>query len=136
MLIQQELENKKRWGNNAPKDIFYIDKIISFFPNAKIVVCVRDPRDFLLSYKFKWRATSKEHVDRIKNLYHPVLTSLVWKSSVGQIAKVKKHVKEGNWILVKYEDLVADPEAKVKAICNCIDEEYEPNMLKINSFIL
>jgi hypothetical protein len=51
MNIQMRSEEKVRWGNNVPKDIFNLDQIFSFYPDAKILICIRDVRDYLLSYK-------------------------------------------------------------------------------------
>lgn len=132
MQIQQNNEGKKRWGNNTPRDIFSIEEIITFYPDAKIIICVRDNRDFLLSYKNKWRATIEENVDRIKSLYHPVITSLLWKSSVKQISRIKHLVPSKNLFVLKYEFLVKRPEQAVKQLCLFIEENYESDMLNID----
>jgi hypothetical protein len=76
MEVQMRHEQKTRWGNNAPRDVFNINDIVKCYPNVKILICVRDVRDFLVSYKTKWKITSEDHVNRLKALYHPVVTSL------------------------------------------------------------
>ena len=133
MQLQTNHENKNRWGNNAPNDIFYIDNILSIYPNAKIIVCVRDIRNFLLSYKNKWRATTDEHVDRIKQLYHPVITSLLWKSSMKLIPAIRKMVPKDNLIIVPYENVVASPEKTIRDVCQCIDIEFDENLLNVET---
>jgi len=82
MCLQMTSEGKHRWGNNAPRDLFSIAVIKSLFPDAKFVVCVRDIRGFLLSYQGKWKVTGDDHVGRLKKLYHTVVTSFLWKSSM------------------------------------------------------
>ncbi|MHB1084266.1 MAG: sulfotransferase family protein [Thiobacillus sp.] len=132
MEMQMEVEAKARWGNNAPRDIFNIEEILAFYPQAKFVVCVRDPRDFLLSYKGKWKiVTDEEYVDRMRKLYHPVITSLLWKSSMRQLAGIKAKVPAGNWIVARYEDLVNAPEDTVRRICAVVEEVFEPQMLEV-----
>lgn len=131
MEMQMEVEAKARWGNNAPRDIFNIEEILAFYPQAKFVVCVRDPRDFLLSYKGKWTVTGDEHTERLRKLYHPVITSLLWKSSMRQLAGIKAKVPAGNWIIARYEDLVKAPEDTVRRICAVVEEDFEPNMLDV-----
>lgn len=131
MSMQMEYENKKRWGNNAPRDLFSIDDILAFYPDAKIIVCVRDVRAFLLSYQGKWKVTGDEHVERLKKLYHPVITSLLWKASMKLVPVLKKKVPEENLVIVKYEDLVTSPEKTVRSICGVIQEDYEPEMLNV-----
>ncbi len=133
MQIQTEREGKVRWGNNAPRDIFHIGEILKFYPDAKVIVCVRDVRDFLSSYKWKWRATSPEHVERLKRIYHPVVTSMLWKSSIRLIPFLRETVNSTNLFVLKYESLVTSPERTVRAICDVIEEEFEPGILNIDS---
>lgn len=131
MEMQMEVAGKARWGNNAPRDIFNVDEILAFYPQAKFVVCVRDPRDFLLSYKGKWKVTGDEHVERLRKLYHPVITSLLWKSSMRQLAGIKAKVPAGNLVIVRYEDLVNMPEETVRRICAVVEEDFEQQMLDV-----
>lgn len=122
-----------RWGNNTPKDIFHIEEILSLYPDVCVVVCVRDVRDFLLSYKNRWRTTTPDNRERFKDLYHPVLTSLVWRATVSRIPTVMAAIGESRCLLVRYEDLVSDTEAVVRRLCAAIGEEFEQNMLAVDS---
>lgn len=131
MELQMELEGKCRWGNNAPRDIFNVEQILAFYSEAKFIVCVRDPRDFLLSYKGKWRITGEEHVERLRKLYHPVITSLLWKSSIRQLPWLKSKIPQGNWLIVRYEDLVTAPEDTVRRVCDTVGERFEAQMLEV-----
>lgn len=133
MQVQAESVGKSRWGNNAPRDIFEIDHILSFFPDAKIVVCIRDPRDFLLSYKGKWRVTSDDNVERLQRLYHPVVTSLLWKSSMALLPELRRCVSQDNILIQRYEDLVSAPETAIRKLCAMVGVAYEHKMLDIKS---
>jgi hypothetical protein len=133
MDIQTRRAGKRRWGNNVPKDIFSIKEIISFYPDATILICIRDVRDFLLSYQYKWRITSQENVRRLQRLYHPIMTSLLWKSSVKQIAAIRALVPETNLKVVRYESLVTRPEEVVRSICALLNEEFEAGMLAVET---
>jgi len=133
MAIQGVHEGKTRWGNNVPRDLFRVEEILRFFPDAKFVVCVRDIRAFLLSYKGKWMVTGQEHVDRLKALYHPVITSLLWKSSMKRLPAIRELVPQENLIVMRYEDLVSNPEMSIRRLCQIIEEEFEPTMLEVDS---
>jgi hypothetical protein len=132
MESQMRSAGKIRWGNNVPKDIFHVKEILSFYPGAKFIVCLRDVRDFLLSYKYKWRNTGKENSDRVKKLYHPVVTSLLWKASVKQILRAKDAIPSGNVTLVRYERLAEKPEQSIRELCDFIGEDFEPAMGDVN----
>ena len=106
MTLQMRDVGKRRWGNNAPRDLFSYTDIAAFFPDARFIICVRDIRDFLLSYKGKWKVTGEEHVERLKRLYHPVVTSMLWKSSMRTVDQIRRTLPAENWVLVHYENLV------------------------------
>ena len=133
MQLQMESLGKERWGNNAPRDIFNIEDILDFYPDAKILVCVRDVRDFLISYRDKWKITRSEDVERLKNLYHPVVTSLLWKSSMKRIPEIAARVPPENFMIIRYEEFVQKPESVVSEICRVVGEAVEPGMLDVDS---
>jgi len=131
MCLQMEFSEKKRWGNNVPKDIFHVSEIRAIFPDAKFILCVRDVRDFLGSYKSKWKATSEENVDRIKKLYHPAVTSYLWKASMRLLPILKKDLGDESLFILPYEKLVADPEVEIKKVCDFLGEMFESEMLNV-----
>jgi hypothetical protein len=131
MRLQMQAAGRQRWGNNAPRDLFSVRDIRTFFPDARLVICVRDVRAFLYSYQGKWKVTGAAHVERLKKLYHPVVTSYLWKSSMQQLPLLETLVPADERIIVRYEDLVTEPERTVRNICAVIGEEFEPGMLEI-----
>ncbi|ETX00180.1 MAG: hypothetical protein ETSY1_12135 [Candidatus Entotheonella factor] len=124
---------KVRWGNNVPKDIFYVKDILTFYPEAKFVICVRDIRDFLFSYQYQWKKSSPEHTERIKKLYHPILTSLLWKAAMKQIRVAQALVPLDNLLIMRYEDLARQPEATIHTLCQFLKEPYEEEMLQVEA---
>jgi hypothetical protein len=133
MTIQMRSQAKSLWGNNVPKDIFNIDKILAFYPTAKILVCIRDPRDFLASYKRFWHGgSSEQHRTRKKLLYHPVLTSLLWRASVKQIEVARALVPGQNLLVIKYESLVARPIEVARQVCETLEVDFENRMLDLD----
>lgn len=131
MEVQMRHLGKQRWGNNTPRDIFYVRDILTYFPDAIFIVCVRDVRDFLRSYKTKWKTVAGARSSRLKSLYHPIVTSLLWKSSIKCIFDIEKNCSKENYLVVPYEELVADPENTTKEICQVIGEDYEAGMLDV-----
>jgi hypothetical protein len=133
MDIQMAFEQKHRWGNNVPRDIFNIKYILDSFPNAKFIICIRDPRDFLASYKNYGKVAIKSHKKRIKNLYHPFVTSAIWKGTTNQIGRIKHNLPQDKFIIIRYEDLASNPESTLKGICEHIGEKFESHMLELTA---
>lgn len=122
---------KTRWGNDVPKDIFHIKEVLSFYPDAKILICVRDPRDFILSYKNLWKINNPIQAARLKNLFHPVITAMLWKTTIKQIPIVESVVPQNNLMIIHYEKLVAEPTSTVKSMCEFLGEDFEETMLQV-----
>jgi len=131
MELQMPSGGKARWGNHVPRDIFNIPDILALFPDAKIVVCLRDLRDFLLSYSSMKDVVRTHHVARHQRLYHPIVTTLLWMATAKRARVLSSLVPEGNLLLLRYEDLVSAPEATVQKLCGFIGETYEPEMLAV-----
>lgn len=129
MEIQMEGEGKARWGNQVPREVFEIQVLLEMFPDAKIIGCVRDVRDFLLSYQGKWRRESEETAVRLKKLYHPVITSMIWRKSNSALEQARKLYPQ-NVTISRYEDLVSDPERTLRYLCEFVGEAFEPEMLE------
>lgn len=138
LLDEAEASGKKsRWVQHSPGSVYRLAGIFARRPDAKVVLCVRHPLDYLVSYRDSFRRAERRNrprhdVERLRKLYHPVITSLLWVSNVRAIRRaVGRH---GEQVLVsRYEDLVADPEGGVRRICAFVGCEFEPTMLTISS---
>lgn len=112
---------KRRWGNKSTFMIHHAGTVLDAYPNAKFLWLVRDPRAVA--------ASSKKSVF---SPFHPYYTARLWRTQQIEGLKLLDSLSEKNIILVRYEDLVTDPESSLAGICAFIDEEYEPGMLEFH----
>lgn len=96
--------NTRYWVEKTPFNEQFTEHIYRWWPNARCIHVVRDPRDNFATYRRK----------------HPNLTlerfCLVWNSSLRKgIANQKKYGCE-RYLLVKYENLVAHSEETLQMI--------------------
>jgi hypothetical protein len=129
--ILAESVGKKYYCDDTPKHLFYLHTIFDLFPHAKVIGCIRDPRDFLASYKHYWRKVIDSR--RIKELYHPVITSLLWRGSSNVLLNHANKCCRDRLIVVRYESLVQKPKVEVDRICRFLGFEYSDDMLSIES---
>ncbi len=119
----------------TPKNLYYLEEILDFFPDAKVINMVRDQRDVLLSQKNKWKRRFlgaklipiKEAIRSFVN-YHPILTSKLWNSSLYQTSKFRVHSRVK---IVKFEDFLFDSRTQVYDICKFLEIDFQENMLKV-----
>lgn len=120
-----------RYCDDTPKHLFYLETIFRFFPEARVIICIRDPRDFLCSYKNFWRVSKDPK--RIKALYHPIMTAILWQSSADIILNYPFVRKSDKIMKLRYESLVVEPEIHVRELCRFVGLDYDERLLAVDS---
>jgi len=119
----------------TPKNIYYLNEILEYFPDAKVINMVRDQRDVLLSQKNKWKrrflgASKIPLSEAIRSYinYHPITIAKVWNSSLTLTHKYRDNSRVK---IIKFEQLLADPTTIIKDLCHFLNVEYNEEMLKV-----
>ncbi len=129
--------NVKFICEQTPRYLLFTKEIFKYFPESLVVNMIRDPRDIMLSQKNKWRIRyfrkKKDEIPFSEALrswvnYHPFTTSLLWKRSAEHSLK---HNDTLNFLTIRYEDIVLQPENNLKKICHKIGIMFQEEMLKI-----
>lgn len=126
--------DKSKPIDQTPRNVFYIEEILSALPSSKIVCMTRDPRDICLSQKGKWkRRFFGANIPLMESLrawsnYHPYITTKIWN---GAVLAGKNAAKYQNVMIVKYEDFVLNPEIILEKICKHCSLEYNISMLRV-----
>lgn len=136
LFYEAEKNGKEIPCDQTPRNLFYINEILKYFPNAMIINMIRDPRDVLLSQKNRWRLRflgHKKSITRYETLrswidYHPIITSYLWKQSILKSIELKSQRKLYN---VKFENFVRTPYLGLQGLCKFIKVNFEENMLLI-----
>lgn len=110
---------KARWGCKSTFVVEHVDAVRSALPHARFVWLVRDPRDVAASGR---RA--------VFGPCEPVLTAELWRRQQEMAAAALEEWGPSVVHLLRYEDLVADPEAELARLCRFLGEELEPAMLR------
>lgn len=113
-----ERQGKPRWGDKSLNTERFMDDIFAVFPDAKIIHMMRDPRDRYASAKTRW-TDMKGRVGA---------GTAMWLESV-QLARRGTSKYPNQYMIVRYEDLVADPEKTLRKVCEFLGEDYAPEML-------
>ncbi|GID52219.1 sulfotransferase [Actinoplanes couchii] len=110
---------KPRWGDKRPAYLRNLPAILRLFPDAQIINIMRDGRDCVASLKeTPWRpADFDELID-------------YWARSADASLRAARTYPADVFHQVRYEDLTADPEAGLRAICDFLGEEYDPAMAR------
>ena len=66
---------------------------------------------------------------RLRKLYHPVITSIIWRKSNSALMRASKAHPQSITIS-RYEDLINDPEGSLGHLCDFIGERFELQMVE------
>lgn len=109
---------KRRWGCKSTFVISHVQPVMAACRAAKFIFLVRDPRDVALSSRRS-----------IFSPFHPYYSALLWRDQQLEGLRWLDSPARGSFHLVRYEELIEEPERTVKAICRFLGETYEPAML-------
>ena len=115
--IYAKKHNKKRWGDKTPPYSAHIIDIKKLLPEAYFIHLIRDGRDVALSLKDKWFGPGNK-IDELANN---------WVYRIRETRRQAQHLT--NYIEIRFEDLITEPENTLKKICNFIKLPYSNQML-------
>jgi hypothetical protein len=110
---------KARAGDKTPNYVLQIPLLAELFPEARFVHIVRDGRDVALSVT---------NIDEWGPKRIPG-GARYWVQHVGAGRAAGHALGASRYLEVRYEDLVADAEPVLRAVCGFFDLDYEPGML-------
>ncbi|GIF22051.1 sulfotransferase [Paractinoplanes tereljensis] len=117
--LYAERFGKPRWGDKRPSYLRSLPALLRMFPDAQIVNIMRDGRDCVASLKeAPWSSANLcDHIDN-------------WARAADASLRAERRYGPGTYHLVRYEDLVTDPEPHLRRLCAFLDEEYHPAMAR------
>jgi len=120
-------EGKPRWGDKTPMYMRHLPLLERLFPAAQYVHLVRDGRDAATSFLQMPEGTYT------RTWAHPETVgafACLWRTEVEGARVLGGRVGPERYHEARYEDLVADPERVVRAICDFAELPFEPAMLE------
>jgi len=116
----------------TPRNVFYAQDILENLPSASFIHIVRDPRAVAASQKNRWKMrllgaerVSLSEVIRTWVNYHPVTMAKLWNGATEAALRLRGHERVK---LLRFEDLIAEPEIYIQDLCTFLDVEFEPAM--------
>jgi hypothetical protein len=117
-----DLAGKPRWGDKSPSYALHVARLAELWPEARFVHLVRDGRDVASSLlRVPWGPRSIPGA------------ALHWRRSVERARRAGERLGPGRFTEVRYERLVAEPEAELRAICAFLGEDFAPGMLEFHT---
>lgn len=105
------------FGEKSPAHTMYMPELLAMLPGTQVVHIVRDPRDVAVSQRDAWNT--------------PIMSSAVrWMLDQRQQQDIELLASSDRFVTVRYEDLVVEPEAQLRRVCDVLSITFTPDMLK------
>lgn len=99
----------------TPRHVHHLAKIFECFPDARVILMMRDGRDVVASLKFRTR----QLLPSIERWLRDTQATLAWKDD----PRVR---------IVTYESFIEDPKAVLAGICAFLGLAYDESMLRFH----
>jgi Sulfotransferase family len=120
-LLYASRHGKDRWGDKTPDYIRKMKKIQKTLPEARFIHVIRDGRDAGLSQNARIAKRGKDPVPAREMARR-------WRK---RIIKSRIDAEEvEHYIEVRYEDLISDTEGVLRRVCEHVELDYDPVMLR------
>jgi hypothetical protein len=118
-----DAKGKPRFGEKTPLYMQHLGVLDRAFPDARYVHIVRDGRDAALSLLAMTRKP-RFNLTRPRGLGD---FACAWRR---EVRNAQRFGRVHPYLELRYEDLVAEPEARLRDVCTFLELEYEPGMLE------
>jgi hypothetical protein len=112
------VRGKSRWGDKTPRYVEQIPFLARLFPDALFVHQIRDGRDVALSY-----------ADVPFGPKSVAAAAELWNGRVRAGVAAGSSLGPRRYTEIRYEDFVAEPERRTRALCEFLGLRFEPEML-------
>ena len=119
-LFHIPLDRIQRWVEKTPANRNYVPQIFARFPCAKLLVTMRDPRALLAA---QIHLEEKRKTGRFSTYY----VMAHWLQTARLTQKVRAGEVPG--MVVSYEELVRNPDATMKEVCQYLEINFDPQIV-------
>jgi hypothetical protein len=132
MRIHAKNNRKKGIGAKFPLHYSYTDSLLEWFPNCKIIHTTRNPKAVYASQAAKYiRSTDgflKKICKRSLQFAH-INVQTAWT------ARLHSRMKDrANYRLVRYEDIIKNPETELRQLCEFMQVRFLDDMLNPHQY--
>src|SRR3982751_2918704 len=114
------IDGIRRWVEKTPANRNYVSAIFNRFPQAKLLITMRDPRALL---------AAQIHLEKTRRTgrFSTYYVIAHWRVT----AELARRIRAGEMpgLVVPYELLVADPARMMQQVCDYLDISFDPDVV-------
>ena len=107
----------RRWVEKSPYNEYYASQIFTWWPEARCIHILRDPRDNFVSYR-------RKHADWSAEFF-----AANWKRSTQAGIENRQRFGAGRYYLLRYEELTRSPEEQLGKLKDFLGIEWDTSLV-------
>ena len=132
MNVHALMRGKTGVGAKFPVHYSMTKKLLEWFPECRLIHTTRSPKDVYASQAAKYTTSSQNWVSRnFSRLQHFVHINIQTAWTARCHLNFQTHP---NYRLVRYEDVVTNPEESIRDLCEFLDVPFIEQMLEPNQY--
>jgi hypothetical protein len=121
LRVYADEQGRPVMGEKTPTHLNYVDTLLEWFPDARVIHMLRDPRAVYVSDRYRRQTRDRFPYNVIRRVplllesYLLLLYSISWRRALRKHAQLlKRH--PGKYMLVRFEDVVKKPQETLPGV--------------------
>jgi hypothetical protein len=136
LRLYADRRGKAVMGEKTPAHLAYVETLLEWFPDGRVVHCLRDPRAVYVS-ELRRRTEDPASIPYRQLIWVPPLLAAfvllqvawAWAGAVHRHRTLRRRYP-GHYRVLRFEDLVVDPRSTLADLCAFLGVDFEARMLE------
>lgn len=132
MVVHARVNQKSGHGAKFPLHYSRADKLLEWFPGCRLIHTTRNPKAIYASQSAKY---ARHHNNALSNGFVRFQHFVHINLQISWTAHLHARLKSSpSYCLVRYEDVVLQPESELRRICDFVGAKFIPAMLNPHQY--
>jgi len=132
LTVQARMHDKKCKGAKFPMHYSYAPQLLEWYPDCRLIHTTRNPKAVYASQAAKYLRSEQNTVKKSFMRFMQFVHINIQTSWTAHLHRKLDHLP--NYRLVRYEDLVLEPESEIRQLCDFLEIPFQQDMLKPEQF--
>lgn len=137
MRVYADTKGKPVMGEKTPIHLAHVDTLLEWFPDARVIHMLRDPRAIYVSDQYRRRTKGRKpyawlmKVPLLLETYLLVLTAVNWRRALQRHSAFEKRYPR-RYMMMRFEDLVGRPADALPELFDFLGVPVPDDSTKVN----
>lgn len=132
MTVHAKSRGKGRIGAKFPLHYSFTHKLLEWYPDCRIIHTTRNPKAVYASQAAKYLRAEQGAISRNTSRFQQFVHINIQTTWTARLHR--RYCGLSNYRLVRYEDIVSDPGRETAKLCNFLEIDFHPEMIRPNQY--